>query len=106
MNKLFTLRNKPDAIFTTSDKLTTGCLKTLKRRGLKIPDDVSLVGFSNSDIAELIDPPLTVVRQPAEAMGRAATELLIQMIESKRPIKEFEKRVLIPELQERASSVL
>ena len=105
VNKLFTLRNKPEAIFTTSDKLTTGCLKTLKRRGLKVPDDVSLVGFSNSDIAELLDPPLTVVRQPAYEMGKDATELLLQLIDSKRPVKEFEKRVLTPELQIRESSV-
>jgi len=105
VNKLFTQRNKPDAIFATSDKLTTGCLKTLKRRGLKVPDDVSLVGFSNTDIAELIDPPLTVVRQPAFEMGKDATELLLQLIESKRPIKEFEKRILTPELQIRESSV-
>jgi len=105
VNKLFTQRQKPDAIFATSDKLTTGCLKTLKRRGLKIPDDISLVGFSNSDIAELIDPPLTVIRQPAFEMGKAATELLLQLIESKRPVKEFEKRILTPELQIRESTM-
>jgi LacI family transcriptional regulator len=103
VNKLFTQKNKPDAIFATSDKLTTGCLKTLKRRGLKVPDDVSLVGFSNTDIAELIDPPLTLVRQPAFEMGKAATDLLLQLIESKRPIKEFEKRIMTPELQIRES---
>jgi LacI family transcriptional regulator len=104
VNKLFSRQHKPDAIFTTSDKLTAGCLKTLKRRGLSIPQDVSLAGFSNTDIAELIDPPLTVVKQPAYEMGKAATELLLQLIESKRPVKEFEKRVLTPELQIRKSS--
>ena len=105
VNKLFTQKNKPDAIFASSDKLTTGCLKTLKRRGLKIPEEIAVVGFSNLDIAELIDPPLTVVRQPAYEMGKAATELLLQLIESKRPIKEFEKRIMTPELQIRESSV-
>lgn len=105
VNKLFTLKNKPDAMFTTSDKLTTGCMKTLKRRGLKIPDDIALVGFSNIDIAELIDPPLTLIRQPAQEMGQAATELLLQLIESKRPIVDFERRVLTPELQIRKSSM-
>ncbi len=105
VNKLLTMKKKPDAIFTTSDKLTTGCLKTLRRRGLNIPGDIALVGFSNSDMAELLDPPLTIIRQPAEEMGRAATELLLQLIESKRPITEFEKRVLTPELQVRESSL-
>ena len=105
VNKLFTLNQKPDAIFTTSDKITTGCMKTLKRRGLKIPDDIALVGFSNTDIAELTDPPLTLIRQPAFEMGQAATELLLQLIESKRPITNFEKRILTPELEIRKSSM-
>ncbi len=106
VNKLFTLKQKPDAIITTSDKLTTGCLKTLMRRGIKVPDDIALVGFSNSDLAELLNPPLTVVRQPAMEMGRAATELLLQLIESKRPVTQFENRVLTPELIIGNSSVL
>ena len=105
VNSLLALEQKPDAIFTTSDKLTIGCLKTVGRRGLKVPDDIAIAGFSNTDIAELINPPLTLVRQPAEEMGRAATELLLQLIESKRPVTDFEKRVLVPELQIRASSV-
>jgi LacI family transcriptional regulator len=98
VNKLMTLKQPPDAIITTSDKLTTGCLKTLIRRGMKVPDDIALVGFSNSDIAELLNPSLTVVRQPAMEMGKDATELLLQLIESKRPVTQFEKRVLTPTL--------
>lgn len=104
VNRLLTLKTKPDAIVAMSDKLTSGCLKTLKRRGLHVPEDIALVGFSNSDLAELISPPLTVVRQPAYEIGRDATELLLQLIESKRPIKQFEKRVLTPELEVRESS--
>jgi LacI family transcriptional regulator len=98
VNKLYTLKQTPDAIITMSDKLTTGCLKTLMRRGIQVPKDIALVGFSNSDIAELLNPPLTVVRQPALEMGKAATELLLQLIESKRPVTQFENRVMTPEL--------
>ncbi len=98
VNKLFTLKNKPDAIVTMSDKLTTGALKTLIRRGIQVPDEIALVGFSNSDITELLNPSLTVVRQPALEMGKAATELLLQLIESKRPITQFERRVLTPQM--------
>ncbi len=104
VNKLFTLKNPPDAIIATGDKITTGVLKTLKRRGLKVPDDVALAGFSNTEIAEIIDPPLTQVRQPAREMGEAAIDLLLQLINSKRPVKDFEKRILSPDLQIRASS--
>lgn len=98
VNKLFTLKQKPDPILATSDKLSNGCLKTLIRRGLSILGDIGLAGFSNSDIAELLSPYLTVVRQPAMEMGRAATELLLQLIEKKRPVVNFEKRVMSPEL--------
>jgi DNA-binding LacI/PurR family transcriptional regulator len=98
VNKLFTLKNKPDAIVTMSDKLTTGALKTLLRRGIKVPEEIALVGFSNSDITELLNPSLTVIRQPALEMGKAATELLLQLIESKRPITQFERRVLTPQM--------
>ncbi|RXK59627.1 LacI family transcriptional regulator [Lacibacter luteus] len=105
VNKLLTLKQKPDAILTTSDKLTTNCLRTVKRRGISIPDELGMIGFSNYDIAELVDPPLTVIRQPAEEMGKAATDLLLQLVESKRPVKEFEKRVLTPELQVRESAI-
>lgn len=104
VNNLLTQKNKPDAIFTTSDKLTTGCLKTLIRRGIRVPDEIAVIGFSNTDIPELLNPSLSVIRQPAYEMGKAATELLLQLIESKRPIKDFEKRVLTPEIQIRDSS--
>jgi len=105
VNKLLTCDEKPDAIFATSDKLTTGCLKTLRRRGLMVPNDMALAGFSNSDLTELLDPPLTVIRQPAFEMGKAAIELLLQLIESKRPVTDFEKRVLTPELRIGTSSM-
>ena len=104
VNKLYSLKDKPDAIICTSDKLTTDCLGTLIRRRLRIPEDIALVGFSNTQVGELLSPPLTVVRQPASDMGRAATELLLQLVESRRPVKEFEKRVLSPEIIFRNSS--
>jgi DNA-binding LacI/PurR family transcriptional regulator len=97
INQLMTLKEPPEAIVTLSDKLTLGSLKTFKRRGLRIPDDIAIVGFSNSDIAEITDPALTVVRQPAFEMGKASTELLLQLIESRRPVTEFEKRILSTE---------
>lgn len=104
VNKLLILKERPEAIIATSDKLTTGCMKTLHRRGLRVPEDMALAGFSNIDIGELTNPSLTIIRQPAEEMGRAATELLLQLIESKRPVTSFEKRVLTPELEIRDSS--
>jgi LacI family transcriptional regulator len=105
VNKLFAMKQRPDAIICLSDKLTTGCLRTLKRRGLTIPDDIGLAGFLNTDLSELMDPPLTVVKQPAYEMGKDAVELLLQLVESKRPVTTFEKRVLSPELIIKKSSI-
>jgi DNA-binding LacI/PurR family transcriptional regulator len=105
VNKLFTLKDKPDAILCTSDKLTIGCMRTIVRRGMRIPEDIAIVGYSNTQVGEILSTPLSVVRQPAAEMGRAAVELLLQIVESKRPIKDFEKRVLTPELIIRESSL-
>jgi LacI family transcriptional regulator len=104
MNELFTSKQKPDAIFASADKLTTGCFRILKTKGLSVPGDIGLIGFSNTDLTELLDPPLSVIKQPAFEMGEAATSFLLQLIESKRPVTDFETRVLSTELLIRGST--
>jgi LacI family transcriptional regulator len=104
IQKMFNSRQKPDAILTASDRITTSCLTALKAAGKKIPDDISVIGFTNTNIADLFSPPLSAVRQPAFDMGQTATELLIQIIESKRPVTDFETRILETELYTRESS--
>jgi LacI family transcriptional regulator len=104
VNELLDLPKKPDAILATSDKLTTGCLRILKAKNIHVPNEISLVGFSNTDLTELLDPPLTIIKQPAFEMGELATTLLLDLIESKRPVTEFETRVLTTELIVRGSS--
>jgi LacI family transcriptional regulator len=104
MNAIMNLKQKPDAIFASADKLTTGALRYLRTNGLKVPSDIALVGFSNTDLTELLDPPLTVVKQPAFEMGEVATKLLLQLIESKRPVTDFETMVMKTELIIRQST--
>lgn len=104
LNELLKLKNKPDAIVASADKLTTNCLRYFKKRKIKVPDDVALIGFSNLDLTDLLSPSLSVVRQPAYEMGQLSTELLIQQIESKRPVKDFERRILPPQLFVREST--
>ena len=98
MKELMRRRIKPDAIFAGSDKLTIGCLRFLKERKIKVPDEVAVIGFSNTDLTDLIDPPLSVVRQPAFEMGEAATGLLLSLIRSKKPVTKFETRIHTTEL--------
>lgn len=104
VKSLVQLKDRPDAIFSAGDRLTISCLNALRSIGLKIPDDIALVGFSNSPLVELLNPALSVVKQPAFEMGQVATELLIKLIESKRPVTEFEKVVLQTEIFTRESS--
>lgn len=104
LENLLQLPDRPDAILGCADKLTTNCLRYFRKKKIQVPEDIALVGFSNLDITDLLSPPLTVVRQPAFEMGQLSTELLIQQIESKRPVKEFEKRILPPQLFTKGST--
>ncbi len=105
LNHLLSLPTKPDAIIASADKLTTNCMRYLKKRKISVPDELGLIGFSNLDLTDLLSPSLSVVRQPAFEMGQLSTELLIQLIESKRPVKDFERRILPPQLLIRESTV-
>jgi LacI family transcriptional regulator len=104
LRQLFKGKQRPDAIFASSDKITTGCLRILKSQGIRVPDDMGLIGFSNLDLTELLDPPLSIIKQPAFEMGKMATELLIQLMESKAPVKNFETTVLTTEMIIRGST--
>lgn len=96
---------KPDAVFASSDKLTTNCLRYFRKEKINVPKDIAVIGFSNLDLTDLISPSLSVVRQPAFEMGRLAAEMLIRMIESKKQDPGFENRVLPTELLIRESSI-
>ena len=104
LNELFNDSPKPDAVLAASDKLTTGCLRYFTKNKIKVPQDVGLIGFSNSDLTELLSPPLSVIRQPAFEMGEKAIRLLLQMIESKKPVSTFETAVIPTEMQLRGST--
>jgi len=69
------------AIVAGSDFMAIGILRALTEQGLRVPDDVSLVGFDDIDLCQYTIPPLTTVRQDRVAMGREAVHRLIAMIE-------------------------
>ncbi|WP_309116403.1 LacI family DNA-binding transcriptional regulator [Saccharothrix sp.] len=68
------------AIVCASDPLALGAIRAVRRQGLRVPHDVSVVGYDDSAFMTCTEPPLTTVRQPIEAMGRAAVELLANQI--------------------------
>jgi LacI family transcriptional regulator len=104
LKELLALEDKPEAIFIGSDRLTISSMSILKKWGLKVPGDIAIAGFTNSDVVDLFDPPLTVVRQPAFQIGQMATEMLIKTIESKWPVEEFTTEKVDTQLIVRSSS--
>jgi LacI family transcriptional regulator len=104
LKELLALDDKPEAIFIGSDRLTISSMSILKKWGLKVPGDIAIAGFTNSDVVDLFDPPLTVVRQPAFQIGQMATEMLIKTIESKWPVEEFTTEKVDTQLIVRSSS--
>ncbi len=74
-------RNAPTAIFAFNDVLACAAIQAARIRGIKVPDDLSIIGFDNTILAELAAPPLTTVAQPIKDMGRSVIELLAEAIE-------------------------
>ena len=80
MRELLALPQPPDAIFSASDAAVVGALQVLKERGLRIPGDVALAGFSNAEFTAFTDPPLTTVDQCSQQMGREAVRQLLHLL--------------------------
>ncbi|MFJ2741764.1 LacI family DNA-binding transcriptional regulator [Streptomyces sp. NPDC087440] len=80
METLLALPEAPDAVFVGSDVMAVGARQVLRERGIKVPEDIALVGFDDTSIARHMDPPLTSVRQPIEEMGRLMALTLLSEI--------------------------
>ena len=70
-----------DAVFTGDDDAAIGVLKALHEHGLRIPEDISVIGFDDLGFASFLNPPLTTVRAPTERVGQIATERLFGILE-------------------------
>jgi len=77
---LMALDPAPTAIICGNDVLAAGAMRGLKDAGLRVPADVSVVGYDDIDLATVLDPPLTTIRVPHRRMGRAAADMLLRMI--------------------------
>jgi len=77
---LFGLADPPTAVFAASDQMTLGVYEALRRRGLRVPADVSVIGFDDLPEARWASPPLTTVRQPLADMGRLAVRTVHRLV--------------------------
>lgn len=89
----------PDAIFAVNDMTAAGTVNALKKLGYRIPDDVSVIGFTDGLVSTVTDPPLTTVSQHGFDIGKKAAEILLQRIENPevphRPVTEVIKTDLV-----------
>lgn len=103
-NQLLDLANPPDGIFAVSDRLAVGAMVAIRKKGLRMPQDVSIVGFNDEPIASYMTPTLTSVAQPTEEIGRIATRLLINQLNNKNEVFLPQKIVVDTELILRETS--
>jgi DNA-binding LacI/PurR family transcriptional regulator len=91
--QLLSLHQPPTAIFAISELLAYGAMLAIKQAGLRIPQDIALIGFNDSPMAALVDPPLTTVNAPAEDLGREAMRALQLLIAGRQPTQQ---RLVLP----------
>ena len=83
-HRILEMEEKPDAIFAVNDPVAIGAMKTLQKNGVNIPKDMGVVGFSESQMAMIVEPNLTSVEQPTFEMGKIAAELLLEQLKNKK----------------------
>jgi DNA-binding LacI/PurR family transcriptional regulator len=89
------------AMFAANDAVAFGAMKAIFEAGLRVPDDISLIGFDDVELAAIVHPPLTTIRQPGYEMGRAAVEILLRQADREGVLPEH--RIFDVELIERQS---
>lgn len=94
-----------DAIFSANDVAAIGAMKYLKEKGIKIPEEVAIVGFSNEPISTVINPSLTTINQPGFEMGKVATELLLKHIKKNDVLLDEQTIIMDSNLVERQSTM-
>jgi LacI family transcriptional regulator/LacI family repressor for deo operon, udp, cdd, tsx, nupC, and nupG len=101
---LINLNESPDAIFALNDMTAIEMMHIIKKNGLRIPQDIAVLGFNNDKIGQFVEPSLSTIDMPAQDMGEAAAELLLFHI--KNPYQTPEKRLIYSKLIVRDSTRL
>ena len=92
--EILQMENRPDGFFAVNDDTAIGILYTAKRMGLRVPDDVSICGFTNGQRAVACDPMLTTVEQRGIMVGEEAANILIGQVEETIPREKIVRRIV------------
>ncbi len=89
--QLFETETRPSAVFCADDYMAIGVMRRIHEMGLRVPQDVAVIGFDDIELAAYINPALTTIRQPLPEMGRKSAAILLDLIEGKRkgPVQKF-----------------
>jgi LacI family repressor for deo operon, udp, cdd, tsx, nupC, and nupG len=87
------LKDRPTGIFASSDESAIGFLKTVRAAGLRVPGDVSIVGFDGIEFADFIEPTLTTLQQPLHELGRIGAKVLLKMIRGEMTPEDWSVRL-------------
>lgn len=90
-DKLLSGSKKPDAILCLNDPVAVQVMQILKQRNIRIPDDISIIGFTNEPVSQFIEPSLTTVSQPADEIGRVAASLFLEQMQDKDDLEPVTK---------------
>ncbi|MES1225776.1 MAG: substrate-binding domain-containing protein, partial [Bacteroidota bacterium] len=99
------MRPLPDGLFVTNDISAAMCIQTFKELGIKVPDDIAVVGFNNDSVSTIIEPKLTTIDYPGTSMGEVAARNLINHLNGKGDIRHTSSILIRSELIVRESSL-
>ena len=85
MRRILERGEQPDALFVASDLMARGALAVLGRAGIRVPDDIAIIGFDDSPVATSVSPQLTTMRQPSFAQGEQMAEVLLDLLAGRNP---------------------
>ncbi|MDH6169495.1 LacI family transcriptional regulator [Variovorax boronicumulans] len=102
MHAILRTEQPPSAVFVCNDLMAIGALRAAHESGVRVPDELSIVGFDDIELSAYTSPPLTTVAQPKERIGALAVDMLLERVGGKR--RDARKVVLQPELRVRAST--
>jgi LacI family transcriptional regulator len=103
MKKLLTLKPRPDAVFAANDPAAIGAMKAIWSAGLRVPEDIAIVGAGDIALGDLLRVPLSTVSWSREELGKRAAELILEKM-GHAPVDEFRRIVIPPRLVVRRSS--
>ena len=102
MQMLLALETRPQAVFICNDAMAVGAYLALYQAGLRVPQDIAIVGYDDIELAQYMTPPLTTIHQPKDELGELAIDVLIHRISD--PTQQQQRLQLTPVLMERGSA--